>query len=432
MLHFRALILVTACLVSVVSSKATAFDSVPPFMPDSPADAAIVNRVFANWKARQERAKSFHVEWNTRVVQKSRRKPTVEEFRRAFWVDGDDRFRVEFSGVSKGQFNWDRMPRGERTWNGADNRILEWPHDPAAPPLGVVRQATLRDDLDPEHAALFLAFRPFLRLMHLRAAWLHVVTEHAIVDGVHCVKLERGPPRDLFRNGARNWTSVAEHCWVDPARDDVPILFEKTVGGALQWSVAIQYRPSREVGWVPERWTCQYQFPTFEAQCTATTLSVNDSLPPKTFQLDFPPGTLVLDKLSHAPFLVAHDGSRSPAPPFDFVRSPKFQRALAGGANCTIDTEPFGDAISFISQVTTVPIEIDKAAFRSAGIDPNFDVHCDIERLTGMEILRWLAAQCPKPIVVVERDGKLVLKPLVGAKANSPGTVPRLPLKNAP
>jgi hypothetical protein len=260
--------------------------------------------------------------------------------------------------------------------------------------------------------------------MHLRAAWLHVVTEHAIVDGVHCVKLERGPPPTV------RW-AVVEHCWVDPARDDVPILFEKTVGGALQWSVAIQYRPSREVGWVPEQWTCQYQLPLFEAHCTATTLSVNESLPPKTFQLDFPPGTLVFDKLSHAPFLVAHDGSRSPAPPFDFVRSPKFQRALAGGANCTIDTEPFGDAISFISQVTAVPIEIDKAAFQSAGIDPNFEVHCDVERLTGMEILRWLAAQCPKPITLVEQNGKLVLKPLIVAKATSPGT-PRLPLKNAP
>jgi hypothetical protein len=431
MLHFCAW-LVTACLVAAVSAKAAAVDSGPPFVPASPADAAIVNRVFANWKARQQRTKSFHVEWNTRVVQKSRRKPTVEELRRAFWVDGDDRFRVEFSRVSKGQFNWDRMPRGERTWSGADNRILEWPHDPAAPPLGVVRQATLRDDLDPEHAALFLAFRPFLRLMHLRAAWLHVVTEHAIVDGVHCVKLERGPPRDIVRNGANYWRSVAEHCWVDPARDDVPILFEKTVGGTLQWSVAIQYRPSREVGWVPEHWTCQYQFPMFEAHCTATKLSVNESLPPKTFQLDFPPGTLVFDKVSHAPFLVAHDGSRSAAPPFDSVRSATFRRALDHLTDNTIEREAFSDAIGFVSLVFQVPIEIDHAAFQIAGIDPKFEVHCDVQGLSAMELLRWISAQCPKPIALVEHDGKLVFKPVSGAKASSPDSERRPGFKSAP
>ena len=320
----------------------------------------------------------------------------------------------------------------ERTWSGADNRILEWPHDPATPPLGVVRQATLRDDLDPEHAALFLAFRPFLRLMHLRAAWLHVVTEHAIVDGVHCVKLERGPPRDRVRNGANYWRSVAEHCWVDPARDDVPILFEKTVGGALMWSVAIQYRPSREVGWVPERWTCQYQLPLFEAHCTATKLSVNESLPPKTFHLEFPPGALVFDEPSHATFLVALDGSRAPPPPFDFIRSATIRRALDHLANNTIEPEPFSDAIGFVSLVFQVPIEIDLAAFQIAGIDPKFEVHCDVEGLRAMELLRWISAQCPKPIALVEQDGKLVLKPLIGAKATPTANPPRSSLKNAP
>jgi hypothetical protein len=437
MLHFRAW-LVTACLVSVVSAKATAFDSVPPFMPDSPADAAIVNRVFANWKARQDRTKSFHVEWNTRVLQKLFRTRPVEELRRAFWIEGDDRFRVEFSRVSGSPINWDHMRaagcacRGQRTWDGTVNRILEWPHDPAAPPLGVVRQETLRDDRDPEHAALFLAFRPLLPLMGLQGDRFRVVSEHAIVDGVHCVKIENGLPRDRVRNGARNWTTVAEHCWVDPARDDVPILFEKTVGGALMWSVAIQYRPSREVGWVPEHWTCQYQFPMFEAHCTVTKLTVNEPLPPKTFQLEFPPGTLVFDKLSHAQFLVARDGSRSPAPPFDFVRSPTFRRTLSVGEPLAFDAVPFGEAVSFLTQVRKVPIEIDKAAFKAAAIDPNFEVHCDVVGLTGMEILRWLAAQCPKPIVLVERDGKLVFKPATAVKESSPGSDRRPGFKNVP
>jgi hypothetical protein len=430
MLHLRTWLLVTACLVSVVSATAPAVESIPPpFVPASPADAAIVKRIFANWKARQERTKSFHVEWDTRVVQRSRRTSPAEEFRRALWVDGDDRFRMEFSRVSGGRINWDHMPRGQRTWNGVENRILEWPHSAAAPPQGVMQQGKRRDGPDAEQAALFLAFRPLHRLMGLRIARLRVVTEHAIVDGVHCVKLERSLPELL---GKKNVPVVGEHIWVDPARDDVPILFERTLRGSLMWNVAIQYRRSPEAGWVPEHWTCQYPLPTFEAHCTATKLSVNQSLPPKTFQLDFPPGALVFDEPSHTPFLVALDGSRVSPPPFDFIRSTTLRRALDHLANLTIEPEPFGDAIGIASLVFQVPIEIDHAAFQLAGIDPKFEVHCEVQGLSAMELLRWISAQFPKPLALIEQDGKLVFKPLAVAEKQSPANQPSSPLKNVP
>ena len=104
MLHFRAWLLVTACLASVVSAKdAPPPESVPPpFVPDASDDAAIIKRIFANWKARQERTEIAHVEWDTRVVEVRTARSPAEELRRV-WVDGDDRFRVEFSRVSGGQ-----------------------------------------------------------------------------------------------------------------------------------------------------------------------------------------------------------------------------------------------------------------------------------------------------------------------------------------
>ena len=63
--------------------EAPAADSVPSVVPESPADAAIVKRIYANWKARQDRTKSFHVEWNASVVQTLLRARSVAELRRA-------------------------------------------------------------------------------------------------------------------------------------------------------------------------------------------------------------------------------------------------------------------------------------------------------------------------------------------------------------
>ena len=197
------------------------------------------------------------------------------------------------------------------------------------------------------------------------------------------------------------------------------------------WRVAIQYHPSHDLGWVPDRWTCQNRTELFVLQCTVTKLSVNESFPPKTFQLDFPPGTLLFDEALHAQLLIAAKGTRTPAP-IRFRALGVLQRALDVCPNVLTNAQPFADAIDFVTQDPKVPVEVDKTAFRLAGIDPNFEVHCDIEGLTAMELIRWMAAQCPQPIALVERDGKLILKPLIGAKVTSPDTSPRLPLKNAP
>jgi hypothetical protein len=424
-LHFHAWLLVATCFVSALSVTAQAADGVPPVALASSADAAIVKRVFANWTARQERTRSFHVEWNARVVRTLRRSSSVEELRRAFWVEGGDRFRLEFWRVSGKKINWDHMARGQRTWMGTAAMILEWPYDPAAAPQGAVGKDTIQEVLnDLERTALALVFRPS-QLMDVQASQFRLVTEHAIVDGLHCVKLQRPQPG----------SALVEHCWVDPARDDVPILWEKTLRGELMWRVAIQYRLSRDhnLGWVPDRWTCQDDGAQLHVlQCTVTKLSVNESFPPKTFQLDFPPGTLVFDERSHAQFVVATNGSRAPAPQFDFVHSGPLRRALDVRPNIDFGTQPFRKAIDFVKDLKA-PIEIDESAFRRAGIDPSFEVHCcDIEDLTATELLRWIAAQSPKPIALVERDGKLVLKPVTSAKETSPGSDRRTGFKSVP
>ncbi|HEX4071484.1 MAG TPA: hypothetical protein VHX68_09950 [Planctomycetaceae bacterium] len=401
-----------------MSVKTPAADSVPPPVPPTaPADSEVIKRIFANWKARQERVKSFQTRWTTHVVRKSRSGSPDQILRRGLWVDGDDRFRSERSLVGSGKNNWDHIALGQSTWHGTTDMILEWLHEPTDAPQGGVRQDTSRRTLDDiESKVPLLVFRPLHRLIGSQASQFRVVTQHAIVDGVHCVKLER----------SRTGTAAVEHCWVDPARDDLPLLWESTLHGSLVWRVAIQYRrvrkydlmqPEPPFPWVPERWTCHYQSLPLALECQAsefdvrTELSVNQRLPEWMFQVDFPARTLLFDETTRRQYAISADGSRTPARPFESVPSPRFRRVLEKPSDSLFDPLPLKEAVDSLSRNIRIPLEIDERAFRDAGISPNVEVQCDVDGLTVLEKIRWLTAQCPKPITLVEQDGKLVLKP---------------------
>ena len=59
-------------------------------------------------------------------------------------------------------------------------------------------------------------------------------------------------------------------------------------------------------------------------------------------------------------------------------------------------------------------LEFDDQAFREAGLSlEKTECRCDIYGLSKREWLLWLSAQFPKPIHLVEKDGKLVFTPAV-------------------
>ena len=278
-LHFHAWLLVAACFVSALSVTAQAADGVPA--PASSADAAIVKRIFGNWKAREERTRSFHVEWNTRVVQTLRRSSSVEELRRAFWVEGGDRFRLEF---------WRRLRK--------ENQL--GPHGPRAAHMDGHRRddsgmairsrrgsaGSCRERHDPGGSQ-----RPGAHGTRPRVP-------PVATDGRAGLPV---PPRDRACHRRRpalcQAPATAARVGLGRAllgrsgRDDVPILWEKTLQGETMWRVAIQYRLSRDhnLGWVPERWTCQNDGAQLHVlQCTVTKLSVNESLPTENVPTRFP------------------------------------------------------------------------------------------------------------------------------------------------
>jgi hypothetical protein len=78
---------------------------------------------------------------------------------------------------------------------------------------------------------------------------------------------------------------------------------------------------------------------------------------------------------------------------------------------------PLKDALNAPCFDKKFPFEFDDRAFREAGLNiEKTECQCDIYGLTVREWLRWLSAQFPKPIRLVEKDGKLVFTPASNSK----------------
>ena len=186
--------------------------------------------------------------------------------------------------------------------------------------------------------------------------------------------------------------------------------FERVNHAGWNFHVAISYRASSQFGWIPERWVCR-SVTGDELHCETTTSAVNEELPADAFRIDFPPGALVFDLPSHREYVIASDGSRAPAPPFETVSSPVFKKALDAVEPFTIESEPIKDAVDFLCQYHKLPIDFDRPAFLKAGLNGDTQCQCDIKGLTMREQLRWLLAVLPKPIRLIEKKGELILTP---------------------
>ena len=167
-------------------------------------------------------------------------------------------------------------------------------------------------------------------------------------------------------SGSNAWTvTSAERCWVDPQRDDLIVSFGQAPRGyrdAPTFRYSISYREIPQFGWIPERWVCRHYSGDQELQCQVTASAVNQQLPADAFQIDCPPGTTLVDVAAHKEYVIAANGSRTPAPPFETVSSPKFRKALDQVEPFTISAEPIQDALLFLSFHHKLPIDCDRAA----------------------------------------------------------------------
>jgi hypothetical protein len=325
--------------LAVVATAVALFASASLFSPsaraDDPAQAAhesaVLDRIFANWKARHDRVHSIHFTWDSRMTSRkgswdpassppSRldRDQEFKQFGAQLWIDGDERICVVNTPCFK-------VPPAKLTDTG--RVVSRWVSDCKTQSIFYVNSAyetgtpRLRaasrghffrsppaDEQVPNGAfqALLLNFRPQFPSVTWRREQCRLVGENAIVDGCHYVKIQR------VIEGSRNTLTRDVACWVDPARDDVVVHWTVKTGsrGTAPSNGSIKYQKDKIYGWIPSEWNYEYSGRGFD-ECKVTNYAINEKIAPATFAQVFPSGTPVEDRLSKTHYVVQQDGSKT-------------------------------------------------------------------------------------------------------------------------
>jgi len=328
--------------------------------------SAALDRVLAAWKKRQDRVRSFHFVWDTRMILPKgfsfpNQPPVIAGLdswgvdvdldkamdftipKSEWWGQGTDRFRSDLSRVAYDETaGWKQRARLRLIDIGQLHSRLQVPLDRGqAPLMSIWRTVSINNprrsrglagdslgrnrnvDLGP----LRLSFRPFaeppdnsLPYSPKANVWTpencKVVGENAIVGAVHCIKLEH------------HLDYILETCWVDPNRDDVVVLWERQQRNMPARSVSIEYQHDHDQGWVPSRWSWQASGlvgggartpASFEA--TVTSYKINEKFRDDPFANTSPPDTRVYDVTVDRPTAEASDRS-------DAVQAQESRRTL--------------------------------------------------------------------------------------------------------
>jgi|ERR1700733_7033663 hypothetical protein len=303
----------------------------------SPHEAAVLDRIFANWKARHDRVHTLHFTWDCRTTCKKGawdpssnlgdrldRDQEFDQFGAQLWIEGDNHlcfvatptFKVPQAQVADtGRIVRRHVSVDQTTCSlfvdpvyetGAPTRVVFAPH-------GSIHRISVAQL--PEVRPLVWAFRP----RQLPLPWMreqcHLVAEDVGADNGRSVKLKR-----IVEPSAVNARRREFLCWISPARDDVVV--RETVESQNRIDVSIRYKKDQTSGWIPWEWSEEIDGETL-IECKVTRYAVNEKIDPAVFSQQFPAGTLVDDRL-HAVrgaflhYLVQPDGSKREISPMEY------------------------------------------------------------------------------------------------------------------
>ncbi len=274
-------------------------------------EAAVLDRIFANWHARHDRVRSFHFTYDCRTTyrrgqldfSKDPRKKfdedqAFDQFGIQLWVDEDrtcllntpsykvpiarptDTPRVIGRFVSVGDTSYSYYS-GPRRDTG----------EPEGSPFALYGQLYPRvvpdaESVNRSFAAPGLTFRSRPPRPFWKREQCSLVDEKAVIDNGHFTKVRRALKEDLSE----------EAFWVSPVRGDVVVHWTTLQPGA-KGEGSIKYIRDQRYGWIPSEWTCEHVGRTLE-ECKVTAYAINEKIDPAVFSLDFPPGTPVEDSLA--------------------------------------------------------------------------------------------------------------------------------------
>jgi beta-lactamase regulating signal transducer with metallopeptidase domain len=387
------------------------------------ATVPTLERILANWKAREQRTRTLYLAWERRTFVgqaaelrsqgKTLSKRAEEErsrvFQFSFWAEEPDRCRLDSTPVANPQPAGATFAvKSHSVMNGATALSVEDPGNATDSPVCCVTAGGghWRRIASPQ---IMLTIRPLDAFP--RGRRFRVVTENALVAGVRCVELQNTDANDRW----------LERCWVDPARDDIIVAKElqfhpKDEGRPKDVrTISIQYRRDPVHGWVQAAWTSQQ--PGELSEDRITKYAINEPIPAETFSLKLAPGTLVFDERTREQYRVAKDGSKSDVVKIDSPASLRIQEALASKSDFRIEPQSLKDAIDFISARYQIPIVLNLREFAKAGIDVTSEVQFKHEGIGVADLLKNLLGQCQQPAGFQIEDEVLKISPKIVGQA---------------
>jgi len=369
-----------------------------------------LKRILATWKARQERVRSFHFAWkissNLPNWGQHGETPHALEFDLA--MQGNDQVSLEGAFVDhrngkERDLSWRRRSTCQSKMHSRFVLLgkLKLPGEPAATGDAVISQEqNVWGDTDMQAVFAFpvrMIFRPLQFLGDVSQRPVRLVTDRAILDGLHCVKLEQ----PIEKSGITYWF------WVDPARDDVVIRWEYRVQGLGEpfASLAIDYRHDNQHGWVPTRWQAGgvYRPSGWEdaaarpSKSVVTQFAINEPLPGEKFVGRFPQGTTVFDRPGKEVYVTGHDGSRTHVFKTESPDAARLQERLWALYALRVESTSLRDALEFLQQGVRLQIFLNGQPLAKARLDRNVEVETgDSEPLRTM--LKDLLSQYPRPV----------------------------------
>jgi hypothetical protein len=162
-----------------------------------------------------------------------------------------------------------------------------------------------------------LVFRPFDESVGPFDRKNLVLTEgQGVADGFPCVAVRQDD--QIF--------------WVDPKRSFIPlrvyrmarVVAPERIGfGEIIFRLAVQYSEDKEFGWIPAAWSIESNHSSTGNLISSTTARVaaykiNSPIPEATFELPFPPGTWVHDRVKNENYILREGGKHRPVLPGEY------------------------------------------------------------------------------------------------------------------
>lgn len=371
--RFAGLVL-AGCCVSIFSSHVLAAD--PPGNSVPPEEPAAFKRVLASWRARKERFRTLHLQLSTRLAS-----PKLQRFNAHIevWADRQKRYRIVSKTDADGETRC-------RAFDGVTSHELTTRDNSS---VGQFRKGDDRREV----GTWLLAVLPLAGIGGDRGE-LRFMTENAILDGKHFVKLQR-----LGRE-------TVDTFWIDPARDDLVGYWERQFQNGQRTAISIDYRRDAKYGWLPTAWHETQKFPAWNRTISVTKLAIDEDLPDAFFQPAFPPGAIVFDEIRVEKYVAAKDGSKLNRLPFDSPASMRIDEILEQTADFTIEPEPLKDAIDFIQQRYQIAVAIGRVPLRGL----QTEVKAQTAGIKVRRLLETLLEQSKVPLNYEVQKGVLAIE----------------------